>query len=627
MNGQSLAPALKDRRVWLFALIAVVAGAAGFVLVPNRMVSEAIVGTGYWCVLAAFILFVCALWRTFRGELAGLRASGARGLDWATLAVVALGGTVLIVHESFGFKVVMDEVMLAGTSMSMHLNRSVLVPMRGSDLQGAFVIIQGNIDKRQLFFPFLVSILHDVTGYRPENAFVLNGILIFVFLGLVNAAGRRLAGREAGWLGVALFAGLPLLAQNATGGGFELLNLVMILATLLLAARFIERRDGDSFTALCYSAMLLTQVRYESAIFLVPVAATILLVWWREGRAVMTWPVEVLPLLMIPCALLTRVFDLNTSAWQLQSKPGFTSPFSFSYVFGGPRNLEHAIGFFFGKPTDQPNSYVFSALGCVALIFFILLAAKKLRALSRESPISVATLLFSFGFAAQLGLMMCYFWGQFDDSIIRRLSLPTHLWMVLALLAVLPQFPRPAVVRSLLCVVMLGILAQGVPSMAAHAYNQEYLAGLETEWRRQFIADQPRKDYLVIDNDSILWLVHEVTATTVESAKKRREDLAFFMRTHTFSGIYVFQRYLIDADTGKMTIREGDDLGPDFVLEPVRAERLLILTQTRISRLVEIRDGTKVLSAAEPDHVLPKSRDEIEKARTAYLENFFKRLP
>ena len=45
----------------------------------------------------------------------------------------------------------------------------------------------------------------------------------------------------------------------------------MILATLLLGARFIELRDGPSFTAFCYSALLLAQVRYESAIFLVPV--------------------------------------------------------------------------------------------------------------------------------------------------------------------------------------------------------------------------------------------------------------------------------------------------------------------------------------------------------------------
>jgi hypothetical protein len=624
MNGQSLAPALKDRRVWLFAGIAAVSSAAGFVLVPDRFAMSVVIDAGYWCVLAAFILFVRSLWRTFRGDLASIRDSGLRGFDWASLAVVALGGTVLIVHESFGFKVVMDEVMLVGTSLSMHLSRSVLTPTRGSDIQGAFVVIDGIMDKRQLFFPFLLSVLHDITGYRPENAFVLNVVLTYIFLAMVNTTGRKLAGRMAGWLGVALFAGLPLLAQNATGGGFELLNLVMILATMLLGARFIERRDEDSFTALCYSAMLLTQVRYESAIFLVPVAGIILWVWWREGRAIMSWPVLVLPLLMIHCALHNRIFGLRASAWQLQSKPGFTVPFSFAYI---PNNVVHAIGFFFGKPTDQPNSYVLSALGCVALVFFILLAAKKVRALSSESPISVATVFFAVGFAAQLGLMMCYFWGQFDDAIIRRLSLPTQLWMVVALLAVLPQFPKPAVVRTLLGVVLLGMLAQSVPSMAAHAYNQEYLAGLETAWRRQFIADQPRKDYLVIDNDSILWLAHEVTATTVESAKARREDLAFFMRTHTFSNIFVFQRYLIDADTGKMTIREGDDLGPDYVLEPVRSERLLTLTQTRMSRLVEIRDGPKVLTAPQPDHVLPKSRDEIEKARAAYLENFFKRLP
>jgi hypothetical protein len=624
MSGSSLAPVLSDRRVWLFAAISALSAVTGFYLVPDWFALTAVNNVGYWCVLAAFVLFVRALWRTYGDDLAATRAAGLRGLDWASIAVVLLGGTVLIVHESFGFKIVMDEVMLAGTSMSMHFNRNVITPMRGGDIQGAFVILGGNLDKRQLFFPFLVSILHDVTGYRPENAFVLNVILTFVFLGLVYATGRKLAGRHAGWLGVALFAGLPLLAQNSTGGGFELLNIVMILATMLLGARFIERRDKPSLTALCYSGMLMAQVRYESAIFLLPVAGIILWVWWREGRVILSWPVMAIPPLMIHTALHTRIFDIASSSWQLQSKPEFSKPFSLSYI---PKNVSHALGFFFGKPTDQPNSYVLSALGCIALVFFLLLVAKKLKMLSAESPISAATVFFTAGFAAQLGLMMCYFWGQFDDAIIRRLSLPTHLWMVVAILAVLPQFPKPAVIKTLFGIVILGILAQGVPSMAAHAYNQEYLAGLETAWRRQFIADQPRKDYLVIDNDSSLWIAHLVSATTVEAATKRRPDLAFFMRTHTYSNIYVFQRYLIDADTGKMTLREGDDLGPDFVLEPVRSERLLTLTQTRISRLVEIRDGKKVLSQPEPDHTVPKDKAEIEKARAAYLENFLKRLP
>jgi hypothetical protein len=624
MSEPSLAPALRDRRLWLFAFISLLAGATGFILVPDRMALSVVTDSGYWFVLAAFVLFVRSLWRAFQGDLQEVRRAGARGFDWTSLAIVAVGGTVLIVHESFGFKIVMDELMLIGTSMSMHLNRTVITPIRGGDIQGAFKIFEGWIDKRQLFFPFLESILHDLTGYRPENAFVLNAILGYIFLGLVNALGRRLAGRAAGWLGVILFAGLPLLAQNATGGGFELLNIVMILATLLLAARYIERGDEPSFTALCYSAMLLTQVRYESAIFLLPVAGVVLWVWRRDGRATMSWPVLLIPVLMIHVALHQRVFDIRGSSWQLQSKPGYTKPFSLAYI---PDNLVHAARFLFGKSTDQPNSYVLSALGAVALFFFVLLFAKRVKALSREPAISVATIFFTLGFAAQFGLMMCYFWGQFDDPIIRRLSLPTHLWLVVMILSVLQQFPKPAVVRTLIGVAVFGLIAQGVPSMASHAYNQEYLAGLETAWRRDFIAEQPTKDYLVIDNDSILWIAHQVTATTVDAAINRRADLAFFMRTHTFSNIFVFQRFEINPDTGKMKIRDGDDLGPDYVLEPVKAERLMTLTQTRISRLVEITDGHKAISKPAPDVTVPKDRDEIEKGRQAYLENFLKRLP
>ena len=173
------------------------------------------------------------------------------------------------------------------------------------------MILDGMMDKRPLFFPFLVSVLHDVSGYRPANSFVLNGGLTFVFLGLVNQLGRMLAGRKAGWLGVALFAGLPLLAHNATGGGFELLNLVMILCTLLLGARLISRRDDVSMTAFCFSALLLAQVRYESVIYLLPVAGIVAWLWWNEGRLILPWPVLLAPLLMIHYPLQHRIFDLR----------------------------------------------------------------------------------------------------------------------------------------------------------------------------------------------------------------------------------------------------------------------------------------------------------------------------
>ncbi len=623
MNPAPLAAILADRKLWLLTLIAALAIWLGFFAIPDGVAAITFVSkTGFWFVLVGFALFVHALWRTFKDDL---RAFAWAKLDWVSVMIIGVGGTVLLVHETFGFKILMDEIMLLGTSMSMHLDKTVLVPVRGNDIQGTFVILDGMMDKRPLFFPFLVSLLHDLTGYRPANAFVLNGVLTFVFLGLVHLLGCKLAGRLAGWLGVVLFAGLPLLSQNATGGGFELLNLVMILATLLLGVRLVGKRDEPALTAFCFSALLLAQVRYESVVFLLPVVLLVLWVWRREGRTLLGWPVIIAPLLMIHYPLQHRIFDLRASAWELASRPGSETPFSLRYI---PDNLTHAVNFFFDQPANQPNSLVLSVLGCLAIPFFALLVVKRLRTFATESPVNIATTIFAFGFAAQFALMMAYFYGQFDDVVIRRLSLPTQLGMVIAVLAVLPQFATAAVVRVLLFVATFGLLSRSVPSMAAHAYSQEYLPGKETAWRREFMAEQKRHDYLVIDNDSILWIAHQISSTPILQAQKNRAAIVFHMKNRTFSDIFVFQRYNIDPETGKMTLREGDDLGPAFVLETVREERLKTLTLSRISRLKEIRDGPNVLSTpAAADHAVPKDRAEIERLRRAYLENFVKMLP
>lgn len=624
MINRFLALILTERRWWWFVAAAAAAIAIGFFALPDKMAIKAVSQAGFWFVLAAFVIWLWALWRSFSADL---RALSWRDFDWVSTIIVVLGGTVLLVHEAPGFKIVMDEIMLLGTSMGMHLDKAATTPMRAHDIQGAFVVVEGIVDKRPLFFPFLLSLLHDLTGYRPGNAFVLNGGLTFVFLGLVCAIGRMLAGRVAGWLGVALFAGLPLLAHNSTGGGFELLNLTMIAAALLLGVRWLERRDEPSLTAFCFAGLLLAQVRYESVLYLAPVALLVVWGWWREGRAVLPWPVVFAPLLMVHYPMQHRIFQVRESAWEMFSQPGYTKPFSISYLGD---NLEHALAFFFASAKNQPNSHVLSALGVLAAVSFAVLLVRRLRTLATETPAMVATIAFSVGLALQFLLLMFYFWGKFDDPVIRRLSLPTHLALVLAVLVVVAEFRmRPMVGRVLLGLAVAGLLTRSVPSMAAHAYSQEYLAGRETAWRRAFIAEQKRGDYLMIDNDSTLWITHRVSSTPTTVAKTRRPDLAFFLKNRTFSEIYVFQRLKLDpTDLGKKTLRDGDDLGEKFVLETVREERMHPEHISRISRVVEIKEGDVVISTPPPALAAPPaSRAEIEKARQLFLENFMRKLP
>ena len=79
-------------------------------------------------------------------------------------------------------------------------------------------------------------------------------------------------------------------------------------------------------------------------------------------------------LLLVHVPLQHRIFQLRDSSWEMASRPGYSEPFSASYI---PDNLAHALRFFFGAATDQPNSLVLSALGVVALPFLGLLLDRK----------------------------------------------------------------------------------------------------------------------------------------------------------------------------------------------------------------------------------------------------------
>ena len=77
-----------------------------------------------------------------------------------------------------------------------------------------------------------------------------------------------------------------------------------------------------------------------------------------------------------------------------------------------PRTWRAPSADLFGRPTDQPNSYVLSALGAIGVVFLLLLVVNARPDSAKESSISQATVFFTVGFALQFALMMAYFWGS-----------------------------------------------------------------------------------------------------------------------------------------------------------------------------------------------------------------------
>lgn len=578
---------------------------------------------GYWLVLAAFVVWVWSLTKVLPAVWRSIQWTPAD--RWCAGGIV-LAGTMLLIHEPPGFKILMDEIHLLGTSMAMHWERAVFVPQRANDLQGVFELLIGMVDKRPNFFPFLLCTVHDLTGYRPENAFLLNGVLTFTLLGLSYLAGRALAGWRGGLVAVLAWTALPLLGQNASGGGFEILNVVMILATALLAGWYYRQRDDWAMVAMVFSGVLLAQSRYESPLFLAGVAAVALLVWREQKTIQLPWLASLSPAFLLPVPLLARVFEARPGSWELASKPEFTTVFSPANI---PSNLSHALVFWFDSGVEQPNAPIVAGLGLMAVIASVAILPRLLRAWSQQAAAVKIALIFGGTVMLHFALMMCYFWGKFDDPIIHRLSLPEHLLFCLApVFAVVLAPRREQWLSAALVIVALALVASGLPSMAKQSATRLYFPALDTAWRREFIRVWPEKDFLFIDQDSTIWITHGVSATPVQNARGRPDAIAFNLRNRMFSGIYVFQRFEINDQTGALKIKPDDDLGPAFQLETI-AERSFRLDQlSRISRVVAI--DTKEFGHVVAAPILPGTSSKLparDARENALLGEWLKKLP
>ncbi|MGB3969292.1 MAG: hypothetical protein WBO45_21340, partial [Planctomycetota bacterium] len=210
-----------------------------------------------------------------------------------------------------------DETSLVGSSQTMHEERAALLTAGAVPHRGELVRLEKTVDKRPPLFPFLVSLVHDVSGERPANAFVLNGALLATALLLAFAAARSFGGPVAG---VAAFAA-PLLLLSvgltgvvATSAGSELLAGVLLFASVLAAIDFVRAADPVRWSALLGLTLLLAAARQESLFaggLVLALAAWLARGRWRMDRAAF-WLTVLAPTLLAPLGmLLLRAQDPN----------------------------------------------------------------------------------------------------------------------------------------------------------------------------------------------------------------------------------------------------------------------------------------------------------------------------
>jgi hypothetical protein len=415
MGGFFFAMSHGKRGVWAFALIGLFSGIAGLIILPVRGIDETIPLHLAYPLLATVLgiqLFTLRHWA--KSWVVSI------GRDRWLMAAILLVTLWLLSAEPFMFKIVNDEGLIASTAQSFHTERAAAVSSTGSWSKGQYETFEGFIDKRPLLMPFLTSILHDLTGYRVANVFILNGLLTLILIGLIAYVLRWLTDRRSAILGLILLAFLPVLAQGATSGNASILNGLMLTTAIALGMRYWDSPEEFTLPPLVYSLILLAQTRYESILYVVPFGLLILFGWIKAGRIVLTPLVIIAPLFLIFNAWHLR-YAMAYEAFYVQDGPNARDAiFSLNYLLP---NLRETLVFLFSFNNHHPNSPLLSLGGIAGVGVVIIHIVKK--TLNQKAKAAIGVLLMVA--VTNLGVILCFNFGIFTNYITARLSLPICL--------------------------------------------------------------------------------------------------------------------------------------------------------------------------------------------------------
>ncbi|MBF0595560.1 MAG: glycosyltransferase family 39 protein, partial [Candidatus Omnitrophica bacterium] len=202
---------------------------------------------------------------------------------------ILLSGTALALTISIfiinppAFRLHNDETALLGTSQSLAREQTVFIPWEAVLCSSKLIIIHTALPKRPLLFPFLTSLLHELKGYVPDNAFILNFFILFTLLALIGNFFTYHWGKAAGFAIQCAVVSHPILWHTSASGISDLLNILFFFLSTLALWRHIRAPSAESLTLLVLTLCLCAHSRYESILF-IPVTLVFLVAWRKISR-------------------------------------------------------------------------------------------------------------------------------------------------------------------------------------------------------------------------------------------------------------------------------------------------------------------------------------------------------
>jgi hypothetical protein len=466
------------------------------------------------------------------------------------LLVAAAVSAVAVTAVPPAFRVLADEANLVGVSKNLFFHHTANFAVTGKWYFGNYWNLNETTDRRPALFPFLVSLVHGVRGYRPENAFVLNVLVFVLFVFTSYRVATSLGGVAFGVAAGILVATSPNTLVAARSAGFDFVATFMLLAVVQSVLEHARAPSPRRLAVVCLHLCLLAHVRYEGWALLAVSAVVLAALGLARAshRRGFGWLYATLPLLLLP-----RYWQMVAKAHDAE-QPLSASLFGVShFVRNAGAYLRLALHPVEVEGPHSPLLLILGAMGCaIFVVRFVRRASRgEVAAPERNLWVFVTAIL-----AMETVLCFSYSWGDPVHAASARLFIWLDTFLAFAAAWLLAALGR-AVTRAIAAderwaVVPAGLAAAALfvvhlPTASDARFVNALILTRQAAQTWAFLDSLGSKRILVLSDRPGLFTIKDFGAMDISTADSDRSPLIELSR-HLYDDIYLVQEVELETE-------------------------------------------------------------------------------
>ena len=490
---------------------------------------------------------------------------------WKGIVVSLIMTTIIFSSVPVHLKSLNDETNLLSVAKSMCDHQNAYRIRMGKFFHDSFHIVQKDIPKRPLLFPFAIYVIHTVLGYDYQNVFILNFTIMFLFFAGAYIGARQFTDNQTAIAAIFLLASYPIVSIYGTSGGFELFTCCFFYLSLAIVYIYLKNPDANSFSLLWATLLMLSNTRYESFIFFIIIIGYI---FFRKRRFYVkenAFLYSITPILFLP-----YLWQRFLSVGRYQNPEGV--PLFSINAFR--ENTWIMAKNFLNLDLFLPYNgilNVLTVLFLISLLVFIPTKIKKLKTYQVHFWIiaSICILIY-------MVIVLSHFMGIYDHPSSARLFLLFSIFCALS--PVVIKIIRPGWIsgRALLFVSFILFLFYH-PVASQHQFINSLLTARLHNQEQAFISKLNDPNVLILCAYPSQYVSQDFGAVTFSYANSHATTLINELENQLYSKIIAFQ--LINPDTNS-PISEKQALGPLFQSYPIKQISVLPSVNLRISQIL-----------------------------------------